>query len=73
MGMTRRDYYLIADAIRQQIDRRLPRDEDDRKADPNMAGLTALYMTARGLADNLAENNPRFDKYKFFDACGLRV
>lgn len=71
MGMTRRDYYLIANTIRSQVDRQIHRDETDRKADPNMSGLMASYMIARGLANALAENNPRFDKAKFLGACGV--
>ena len=71
MGMTRRDYELLADIMRQQIDRKLKRDDADRKADPNLSGLTALYMAARALANRLAENNPRFDKVRFLTACGV--
>ena len=71
MGMTRRDYELLASIMRQQIDRKLCRDDNDRKADPNMAGLTALYMAARALANRLAEDNPRFDKVRFLTASGV--
>ena len=71
MGMTRRDYFLIANAIRSQVDRRLHRDETDRAADPNMCGLTAAYMIARELCNRLAENNPMFDKVKFLKTCGV--
>lgn len=71
MGMTRRDYELLASIMRQQIDRKLYRDDNDRKADPNMAGLTALYMAARALANRLAEDNPRFDKVRFLTASGV--
>ena len=35
MGMTRRDFQLIADTIREQINRRSKRDEESRRADPN--------------------------------------
>ena len=71
MGMTRRDYYLIANAVRSQVDRRLHRDETDRAADPNMCGLNAAYMIAKELANRLAENNPEFNKVKFYKSCGL--
>lgn len=71
MGMTRRDYELLASIMRQQIDRKLYRDDNDRKADPNMAGLTALYMAARALANRLAEDNPCFDKVRFLTASGV--
>ena len=70
MGMTRRDYELLANIMRQQIDWKLKRDESDRKCDPNMSGLTALYLTTRALANRLAEDNPRFDKVRFLTACG---
>ena len=70
MGMTRRDYYLIADTFRQQIDRR--RDfQADRKADPKHIGYSALCLTVWDMGARLAENNPRFDKQRFFKACGL--
>lgn len=58
MGMTRRDYELIADAIDTlwQID----------DADPY-----TIEQAAHELADRLATNNPRFDRLRFVYACGV--
>ena len=57
MGMTRRDYELIADAINA-----LWTMED---ADPY-----TIEEAAHELADRLAVNNPRFDRLRFAYACG---
>lgn len=71
MGMTRRDFQLIADTIREQINRRATRDETDRQTDPNLSGYSAICMTAWALADNLAAYNPAFNRALFLKACGL--
>jgi hypothetical protein len=71
MGMTRRDYVLIADTMREQIDRRRNFRMADCKTDPNASGYSALCLAVWQLADRLAENNPRFDKQRFISACGL--
>mgnify|MGYP000078873334 CR=1 FL=1 len=72
MGMTRRDFQLLADTIREQINRRSIRDEESRKADPNMSGYTAVVLTAWALADHLAEYNPAFNRVRFLEACGVK-
>lgn len=69
--MTKRDYNLIADTMRQQIDRRRTYRLTDLKTDPNASGYSALCLAVWQLADRLAENNPRFDKERFISACGL--
>ena len=71
MGMTRRDYELIANTFRQQIDRRRDFRLADRETDPNAIGYSALCLTVWDMGARLAENNPRFDKQRFFKACGL--
>ena len=71
MGMTRRDFQLIADTIREQINRRSTRDDNDRAADPNLSGYSAVCLTAWALADNLAAYNPAFNRALFLKACGL--
>ena len=71
MGMTRRDYELIADTFKQQIDRRRDFRAADRKTDPNASGYSVLCLTVWAMGDRLAENNPRFDKVRFYRACGL--
>ena len=71
MGMTRRDFELIANTMKQQIDRRRDFRLADRKTDPNASAYSALCLAVWTLADNLAEYNPRFDKVRFIQACGL--
>jgi len=58
MGMTRRDYELIADSIYTlwQVD----------DADPY-----TLEEVAHELALSLSQNNPRFDALRFIKACGV--
>lgn len=71
MGMTRRDFQVIADTIREQINRRSIRDEDSRRADPNCSGYVAVCLTAWALADALRDYNPSFNRDLFIAACGL--
>lgn len=64
--MTRKDYVLIADAVRQS-----------RLVGPNVAESTAHRYneqranTARCLAYALGRDNPRFDRARFLEACGV--
>lgn len=58
MAMSRKDYELIADAIRDVI--------EDHKGD-----LTSADAVARKIADALSRDNPRFDSKRFITACGL--
>jgi hypothetical protein len=54
--MTRKDYVIIADAIATSWHH-----SADSKAD-----------IARNLADALQADNPRFDRARFLDACGVK-
>jgi hypothetical protein len=54
--MTRKDYVLIADVIKN-LDECIDSD-----------GLEAL---ADNMADALESDNPRFDRARFLDACGV--
>lgn len=58
MGMTRRDYELIAESINTlwQVD----------DADPY-----TLEEVTHELAMALSQNNPRFDSLRFMKACGV--
>lgn len=66
--MTRKDYVLIARAIREQA---------DQLTDPQDAAIVTfgVYAVALRLADALAEDNEWFNREKFLDAAlgGLRV
>lgn len=55
--MTRKDYELIAAAIKQ-----------NRRTSPKGDIISASDFVAT-LAARLAEDNPRFDKQKFVEAC----
>lgn len=65
--MTRKDYELIADAIK---------DELGEYADVPGMGIdnsnerSAIVSTARAIADRLGEDNPNFDRERFLSACG---
>ena len=57
--MTKKDYELIAEAIRVQL-----------TYSPNT--LTGgIKLVAIALADDLRVDNPKFDSKKFLTACGL--
>ena len=57
--MTRKDYVAIASCIKFQYDGQTP------------AGRDALKLVARDIADEMARDNPRFDRARFLKACGL--
>lgn len=61
--MTRKDYKLIAEVL--------------KSANENWAGWNekpeeVIAGTARSLATKLAQENPRFDRAKFLEACGVK-
>ena len=59
--MTKKDYILIAEVLRDGVKARAVSD-----AETAQAIFTAHLMCAR-----LQSENPRFDRAKFLDACGL--
>jgi hypothetical protein len=61
--MTRKDYVLIADAIRTQIEISAKFEEEESRA--------AARNIAYDLAWKLSEDNPRFDRARFLTACGV--
>ena len=63
--MTRKDYILIADAIRAAlIDGKTGIALPDREA-------TGVHIAALRLADKLGGDNARFDRAVFLKACSL--
>ena len=56
--MTRKDYNLIAEVLRDSLDLIV----DD----------LALEALASNFADELALDNPRFDRARFLAACGVK-
>lgn len=64
--MTRKDYVMIAEAVKDAGRKAaLCRSEtaDTAKA--------ALLDAATYIADGLAQDNPRFDRKRFMEACGF--
>lgn len=61
--MTRKDYVLIAEAIKNA------RNSVENNLTAN--GLGAGNMIPAYIAEALELDNPRFDRNRFLDACGL--
>jgi capsule polysaccharide export protein KpsE/RkpR len=59
--MTRKDYQLIAEVIREQGADLVYQNSEKARHD----------LTAHALADALALDNPRFDRARFLTACGV--
>ena len=59
--MTRKDYILIANAIKAQADFCKENNEEE--------GLDAIKCVAQELSERLQEDNPRFSSYTFLKAC----
>jgi hypothetical protein len=62
--MTKRDFILIAETLKNE--------RPDRDGTKWADGARDLWSTTvLAFANALATKNPRFDKERFFDACGL--
>ena len=61
--MTRKDYILIAEAIKQTAD--MSRSFADAEA------LRGARLTANHIATALGRDNPRFDRERFLKACDV--
>jgi hypothetical protein len=61
--MTRKDYVLIAQVIKTQIDM-----SDKFQEELSKVGAQNI---AYDLAWKLGEDNPRFDRARFLEACGV--
>lgn len=72
--MTRKDYVLIADTIAGHV-RDIANQQFDALSDRGKAILSgerlAVQNIAHRLADQLRNDNPRFDRQRFIDACQL--
>ena len=72
--MTRKDYILIADTI-AQFSRDIAENEDPALTERARAILigerVAIQTIAHRLADQLHQDNTRFDQRRFIDACQL--
>lgn len=63
--MTRKDYVIIADSIKGSINY-------EQSFNNNQAAVSALRFLALTLSSSLEEDNPRFDRDRFLDACGVK-
>ena len=72
--MTRKDYILIADTI-AQFSRDIAKDDGPDLSERGRAILSgervAIQTIAHRLAEQLRQDNPRFDRQRFIDACQL--
>ena len=64
--MTRKDYRMIANTIKPIVEGVLAIGHQDHYRE--LAPLRELVNT---LSDRLQEDNPRFNRIKFWEACGL--
>lgn len=73
--MTRKDYILIADAIRELLADIERESAPMAVCDRTRACLAGEHLGVRHaasrLADQLRQDNPRFDRTRFMAACGL--
>ena len=72
--MTRKDYVLIADTIAGLV-RDIAEEQFYAMAHTDKAILSGerlgVYNVAQRLADQLRQDNTRFDRQRFIDACQL--
>lgn len=72
--MTRKDYVLIADTIAGLV-RDIAQEQFGDLSDRGRAILSGERLAATNiahrLADQLRQDNPRFDRSRFIDACQL--
>jgi hypothetical protein len=72
--MTRKDYVLIADTIAGQV-RNIAEEQFHARTHTDKAILAGerlgVYNLAQRLASKLWEDNYRFDRSRFIDACQL--
>ncbi len=66
--MTRKDFILIAAAIRAARDEMFAKEPDESHVDLN----DGLNYTAEFIADALRRTNERFDRERFLKACGVQ-
>lgn len=63
--MTRKDYVLIAEALKHA------RDQIPATGEHVAHELLGNSSSARSIANALADDNPRFDRARFLQACGV--
>lgn len=68
--MTKKDYIAVAAAIRNQRER-MPANPQPGDVDALRVHWSTHYLIATSLADVFARDNPRFDRARFLDVCGV--
>lgn len=63
--MTKKDYELIAKTLNHA------REYEGNAPDDKKIIITLLDVLADDLSEELAEDNPRFDRNRFLKACGV--
>lgn len=63
--MTRKDYVIIAESIKGSINY-------EKSFNNNQDGANALKFLALTLSSSLETDNPRFNRARFLDACGVK-
>lgn len=72
--MTRKDYELIAKVfknIRDEFYRDMTDANDAHGWDKNLFAGVGVRILAESLAGELEQENPRFDRSRFLNACGV--
>jgi hypothetical protein len=72
--MTRKDYILLADVL-ATFSRDIAKEQSGDLSDRGKAILSgerlATYTIAHRIAEQLRQDNPRFDRQRFIEACQL--
>lgn len=66
MSMTKKDYELIADEFKQQLDNIAITDNEYDKG-----RYDTWYILVMNFSNTLADDNPQFDRERFLQACGV--
>lgn len=73
--MTRKDYVMIANVIRETLNDIASTGDSEHLSDNgrtfNSGESQGAHRAALRLADQLRQDNPRFDRARFMAACGL--
>ena len=70
--MTKKDYIIIADVLKIAfIETRNIRAETSEEAGSRYVLLGAIKSIIRALALVMKKDNPRFNRRRFYDTCGL--
>lgn len=73
--MTRKDYVMISNVIRETLNDIARDDAREGLSDRSRALLAGERICARDIAyrlgDQLRQDNPRFEMARFIEACGL--